>query len=205
MRRTAQAWVASRRPWEDDAGCLDSIGTAACRRDRHRDDEPIGSVEGRGSAPDRVRTRRVSRAKAIGVLHPLLTLDRHRARLPDASRTIVRTGAGFDLLPVDEALDLADTVGTAGIIVGMGGINVHTARIIVGTDGIFVRTVGIIVGTVGIIVGTDGYVVCPRTNELSGRRNEGTDRGTMPARGKTTLRGWGPTPTRPAMSSARGR
>jgi hypothetical protein len=73
---------------------------------------PMGSVEGRGSAPDRVRTRRVSRTKAIGVLRPLLTSDRHRVRLPDASRTIVGTGAGFDLLSVDEALDLADDVGT---------------------------------------------------------------------------------------------
>jgi hypothetical protein len=72
----------------------------------------MGSVEGRGSAPDRVRTRRVSRTKAIGVLRPLLTSDRHRVRLPDASRTIVGTGAGFDLLSVDEALDLADDVGT---------------------------------------------------------------------------------------------
>ena len=37
----------------------------------------------------------------------------NRARLPDASRTIVGTGAGFDVLSVDEALDLADDVGTA--------------------------------------------------------------------------------------------
>jgi len=36
--------------------------------------------------------------------------------LPDASRAIVGTGAGFDLLSVDEALDLADDVGAARII-----------------------------------------------------------------------------------------
>jgi hypothetical protein len=67
------------------------------------------------SPPD---TPRVSRAKAIGVLRPLLTSDRHRARLPDASRTIVGTGAGFGLLSMDEALDLADDVGMARIIIG---------------------------------------------------------------------------------------
>jgi hypothetical protein len=38
--------------------------------------------------------------------------------LPDASRTIVGTGAGFDLLSIDEALDLAYDVGTARIIIG---------------------------------------------------------------------------------------
>jgi hypothetical protein len=69
-----------------------------------------------------------------------LTYDRYRARLPDASRTIVGTGAGFDLLPVDEALDLADDVGAARIIV-------RAARIIVGTAGIVVGTAAIIVGT----------------------------------------------------------
>ena len=62
-----------------------------------------------------------------------LTYDRYRARLPDASRTIVGTGAGFDLLAVDEALDLADDVGAARIIVGTAGIFVGTAAIIVGT------------------------------------------------------------------------
>ena len=69
----------------------------------------------------------------MGVLRPLLTPDRHRARLPDASRTIVGTGAGFDLLSLDEALDLADTVGAARIIVGAVGTIVGTAGIIVGT------------------------------------------------------------------------
>jgi len=33
--------------------------------------------------------------------------------LPDTSRTIVGTGASFDLLSVDEALDVAGDVGTA--------------------------------------------------------------------------------------------
>jgi hypothetical protein len=79
--------------------------------------------------------------------------------LPDTSRTILGTGAGFDFLPVDEAFDLADTVGTARIIVGMGGINVRTARIIVGTAGIFVGTGGIFVCTAGIIVGTARIIV----------------------------------------------
>lgn len=48
---------------------------------------------------------------------PLGTPARRLARLPDASRRIVGTGANFDLLPLDEALDLADDVGTSRIIV----------------------------------------------------------------------------------------
>jgi len=109
--------------------------------------------------------------------------------LPVASRTIVGTGAGFDLLPVDEALDLADDVGTARIIVRTPGITVGTARIIVRTAGIIVRTDGIIVHTDGIIVHTDGYVVRPRGNELSGRRNEGTDRGNDAGKAEDDLTG----------------
>lgn len=53
------------------------------------------------------------RGRRPSVLHPLRTPERQLARLPDASRTIVGTGTGFDLLPVDEAFDLADDVGTA--------------------------------------------------------------------------------------------
>ena len=47
----------------------------------------------------------------------LLRAPRRLGRLPDASRRIVGTGADFDLLPMDEALDLADDVGTSRIIV----------------------------------------------------------------------------------------
>ena len=184
----------SRQRWEDDAGCLDSIGTADCRRVRHRDDEPMGSVEGRGSAADRVRTRRVSRAKAIGVLRPLLTSDRPRARLPDSSRTIVGPGADFYLLPGTtlstspttlvrpesssarpESLSarLESSSARPPSSSCTAAIIVRTTAIVVGTVG----TVGIIVRTAVIIAGTDGYVVCARGNELSGRRNEGTERG----------------------------
>lgn len=96
------------------------------------------------------------------------------APLPDASRTIVGTGAGFDLLPVDEALDLADDVGAARIIF-------HTASIIVCMS--------------GIIVDTDRYVVGTRGNEVSGRRNEvsarGTDRGNNAGKGEDDLTGVG--------------
>lgn len=105
----------SGRPWEDGAGCLDSIGTAACWRDGHRHDEPIGSVDGRGSPPDMPGFESEGHRRSS----PLLTPARRLGRLPDASRRIVGTGAIFDLLPVDEALDLADNVGTSRIIVHM--------------------------------------------------------------------------------------
>ena len=49
----------------------------------------------------------------------------------------------------------------------------------------------IIVRTARIIVGTAGYVVCPRGDELSGRRNEGTDRGNDAGKGEDDLTGMG--------------
>ena len=49
----------------------------------------------------------------------LLRAPRRLGRLPDASRRIVGTGADFDLLRVDEALDLADDIGTGQISVHM--------------------------------------------------------------------------------------
>jgi hypothetical protein len=108
---------------------------------------------------------------------------------PDASRTIVGTGAGLDLLPVDEALDLADDVGAARIIFHTASIIVCMSGIIVGTDGIIIRIpvmiVGmgrIIVSAALIIVGTDRYVVGTRGNEVSGRGNEVSARGTEPGR-----------------------
>jgi hypothetical protein len=59
---------------------------------------------------------------------PLETPERKLPRLPDASRRIVRTGAGVDLLPADEARNLAYDVDAARIIVGKAVIMVRTAE-----------------------------------------------------------------------------
>jgi hypothetical protein len=47
----------------------------------------------------------------------LLRASSRHGRLPDASRRIVGNRADFNLLPMDEALDLADDVSTSRIIV----------------------------------------------------------------------------------------